>query len=84
VYITAKTKGSPVVVDGEYGNFFTLTCELLNLKDLNIAKNPPDILKEFVQNDEVQGFSFEICGNKLPNLVKYDFGLKLIPLFYLQ
>ena len=61
-----------------------MTCDLLGLKNLNISKYPPEILEEFVRNDEIQGFSFEICGNKLPNLVKYDFDLKLIPLFYLQ
>jgi hypothetical protein len=34
------------------------------------------------QNPEVQSVAFELCGSKVPHLVKYDFELSLEPLFY--
>jgi hypothetical protein len=33
------------------------------------------------RKDEVQSITFELCGKKVPHLVKYDFELALMPLF---
>jgi len=39
-------------------------------------------LSEFLTNKDIQAISFEVCGNTLPHLVKYDFELDLKPLFF--
>lgn len=78
MFITAKTKGTPTLTDSEYGNFFSLTKEVLDRH--SFGGDIPIILMDMVR-DEVLGMSFELCGRKEPHLVKYDFDIDLKPLF---
>jgi len=82
VFITAKTKGTAILKDGDYGNFFSLTNEALALKpNQNISNDIPPQLMALVK-DDMQSISFELYGKKEPHLVKYNVDIKLQPLFY--
>lgn len=82
LHITAKTKGAPILRDGEFGNFFSLTCEALKWKTGQaIMSDLPPLLMNLLY-DSYQSISFELCGRKEPHLVKYDFDIDLKPLFY--
>jgi predicted kinase len=82
MYITAKTKGTPILKDSEFGNFFSLTCEALKWNAGNtLMSDLPPLLMNLLY-DSYQSISFELCGSKEPHLVKYDFDIDLKPLFY--
>ena len=81
LFITAKTKGTAIVKDGDFGQFFSLTREALGWNDPgSIMLNLPNILMPLMK-DSIQSYSFELCGKKEPHLVNYDFDIDLKPLF---
>mmetsp|Transcript_3541 Transcript_3541/g.10986 ORF Transcript_3541/g.10986 Transcript_3541/m.10986 type:complete len:587 (+) Transcript_3541:75-1835(+) len=97
VRISAKSKGAPFLTDGGYGTFLSLTLKALNLSassgEITLdairtsvkAKQDPmgrglSLLAPLL-DDEVQSVTFELCGSEEPHLVKYDFALRMIPLF---
>ena len=43
--------------------------------------NENETIKKLLEQKEMQSISFELCGQKEPHLVKYDFQLELKPLF---
>lgn len=83
-YVTGKSKGSASLADGTFGNFFTSTLQVLGfdggVPEGGLWKNLPARLA-LLANPLVQSLTFELCGNKEPHLVKYDFDLDLQPLF---
>ena len=83
MFITAKTKGTAVAKDSEFGKFMTLTREALNWHDYKrsiMADLPPTLMP--MMHDAYQSMSAELCGRKEPHLVKYDFDIALKPLFF--
>lgn len=80
IYITAKSKGTPFLADGDFGNFLTLTREALNFNGEYMTEDlHPDLM--LLLDEDIQSISFELCGRKEPHLVKYNFDLALKPLF---
>jgi len=73
-FITAKSKGTPFLTDSDIGNFLTLTKEAMVQSDIF------DLLQDLKKGKD-QSMTFELCGIKEPHLVKYDFDIKLKPLF---
>ena len=71
--VSGKSKGTPFVSDGEFGNFLSMVLR-------EISANP-DVLAPLVGDDSIQSVSFELCGKSEPHLVEYSFDLKLQPLF---
>jgi hypothetical protein len=83
--ITAKTKGSALLTDTQYGKFLSEALKALgieNLSDLDLINNPPTILEEFVNTEAYQSITLELCGQNIPHLVKYPFDIGVKPLFY--
>lgn len=81
MFITAKTKGTAVLKNSDFGNFLDLTREALNWQDSrSIMLNLPNELMPLMY-DAYQSFSMELCGKKEPHIVKYDFDIALKPLF---
>jgi len=81
IFVSAKSKGAPFLSDSQFGNFLTLTREVLQLKD----GQPIDIthpLLKGLSNPEIQSKTFELCGRREPHLVAYDFDIALKPLFF--
>jgi len=89
MYVSAKTKGSATLNNTPYGNFLEHTKQCLfggtsveNESGFMIdTNNPPPALKEFIERQDIQSISMELCGRKEPHLVLYDFDLALKPLF---
>ncbi|KAF0973938.1 hypothetical protein FDP41_007023 [Naegleria fowleri] len=117
LFISAKTKGTPIVENNEKYKikFFDLTIKCL--KKLNMllieeesnsfkirtttsvttpsttitsttitppSMNHDDIyFKHFIENDQINSISCELCGYEEPHLVKYDFDIELKPLLFL-
>jgi len=73
-FVSAKSKGAPFLSDSDIGNFFSLTKE---------AMLQPEFLDSIqtLEKSKAQSMTFELCGTKEPHLVKYDFEIKLEPLF---
>lgn len=74
-FFTAKSKGTPFVSDGQFGDFFTLTSQVVG-PEIKQFKPIEDLV-----NGECVGISFELCGRKEPHLVAYNFDIDLKPLF---
>ena len=73
---SAKSKNSVFLKDGKFGNFLSMTKEVL--KD----KTKIEFINySFSAESELQSISFELCGQKEPHLVHYDFDIDLKPLF---
>jgi predicted kinase len=80
IYITGKSKGTPFLTDGDFGNFLSLTKEALQFDGNFMTEDlHPDLMLLMAEN--VQSISMELCGRKEPHLVKYNFDLALKPLF---
>ncbi|EFC39643.1 predicted protein [Naegleria gruberi] len=60
----------------------SLRDELLKIHNDTANPHYSPHIQEFLNNPSVQCISFEVCGNTLPHLVKYEFGVDLKPLFY--
>lgn len=81
MFITAKTKGTAVLRDGTFGNFFSLTREALGWdSSVSLLSDLPGALMPLLK-DSTQSMSFELCGRKEPHLVQYNFDIALVPLF---
>jgi predicted kinase len=79
MFISAKTKGTATLKNSEYGAFLSLTLEALGTT-VPWGEVPDQLMP--LMYDSYQSMSFELCGKKEPHLVKYDFDIKLKPLFY--
>jgi len=82
-FISAKPRMSAFISDGLTGNFFSAIKEMLNLP-LSIESNELPVAFHPLKDKNVQSIAFELCGYKVPHLVKYDFDLALKPLFTIQ
>lgn len=80
LYITGKSKGTAFLSDGDFGNFLSLTREVLNFHSNFMTEDLHGDLM-LLLDEEIQSISMELCGNKEPHLVKYNFDLELKPLF---
>ena len=80
IYISAKSKGTPFLSDGDYGNFLSLTKEALEFSGDYMTEDLHHNLM-LLLDEEIQSISMELCGSKEPHLVKYNFDLDLKPLF---
>eukprot|EP01080_Neovahlkampfia_damariscottae_P003008 gene3008-5018_t len=50
---------------------------------VDLFNSPPNFFIKKLANDKnIQSMSFELCGQKEPHLVHYNFDIKLQPLFY--
>jgi predicted kinase len=50
---------------------------------VDLFNNPPNaFIKKLAEDKNIQSMSFELCGQKEPHLVHYDFDISLKPLFY--
>jgi predicted phosphohydrolase len=77
-WITAKSKGAPLISDCEYGAFLTLTKKVLDQDD----KLRSVVLGNMLGNNkEVQSVSCELYGKEEPHLVNYQENIALRPLF---
>jgi len=74
--VTAKSKGTPFINDGENGNFLTLVKEAMNK-----TTNWKVYFDNWMYDPSSHAISFELCGTKEPHLVAYEFALQLKPLF---
>lgn len=82
IRISAKSKGSATLANSQYGDFLDLTFDALGLKrGSKITRDNTPLLKPLWDNIEWQSISFELCGQKEPHLVHYDFDIALKPLF---
>jgi predicted kinase len=75
IFFSVKTKGSPFIANGQFGNFLDLFREWAPGNLGHWAH----LLNEAIN---LQSVTFELCGTKEPHLVKYDFDLQFKPLFY--
>lgn len=71
----AKSKGTAVINNSEFGNFLDLT--KLAMDKMNYG----DWFWPFIYSEPFQSISCELCGYLEPHLVKYDFDIALQPLF---
>ncbi|KAL6071799.1 FYR N-terminal domain-containing protein [Balamuthia mandrillaris] len=94
VYVSLKSKGSPFLTNGHYGNFEDQVRKAPELKRRPSQKSFKPTSKTFLPFDDtlpeclqplldtsVQSISFELCGDLLPHLVKYNFAIAMKPLF---
>jgi hypothetical protein len=94
--LSAKSKGAPFLTDGGYGKFLSLTRKALGLSsDTPITldairesvQSGKDALGRGLSmlapmlDEQVQSMTFELCGSQEPHLVRYDFALRMVPLF---
>jgi len=80
ICISGKSKGTPFLNDGQHGQFASHTRKALEVaQEAKITIDNP-LLKELT-SPSCQSKTFELCGFEEPHLVKYDFALKLQPLF---
>lgn len=77
---SVKSKGTSFVSNSEVGNFLDLLEEALENSDDEFN----DAMNYFTETKSIRAISFEMCGTKEPHLVKYDFDLKLKPLFMIN
>lgn len=85
--ISAKPRMTPFITNGPTGNLLSMIVETLSLNSKGLKVFPedsdqplPKSLKDLTTK-KVQSITFELCGNQVPHLVKYDFQLALKPLF---
>lgn len=77
LFITAKSKGTPFLTDSDVGNFLSLTKEV-------IERGKHNEIRILLHDPKISAISLELCGNKEPHLVKYDFDIDLKPLFMIR
>jgi hypothetical protein len=65
-FITAKSKGSTFIHNTEFGNFFTLTCQVLGIDSLSKGLTPDNLPEKLIQlkDPNIQSICFELCGRK--------------------
>ena len=80
LYISAKSKGTPFLSDGDYGDFLSLTRKALNFQG-NFMTEDLEADLMLLLDEDIQSISMELCGSMEPHLVKYNFDLELKPLF---
>jgi predicted kinase len=92
VFVTAKTRSVPFLKDTDHGKFRTLFLDVLagsnpqwdteNNKyelPISIYSLPTALLALGLPT--VQSATFELCGARVPHIVRYPFQLALMPLF---
>jgi len=77
-FITAKPRQLVFVNDSSLGNYLTAVKEFLKTDS---GPHPLPASLAPLDNEKVQSMTFELCGNKFPHLVKYDFEVSMEPLF---
>eukprot|EP01119_Soliformovum_irregulare_P012397 TRINITY_DN3218_c3_g1_i1.p1 TRINITY_DN3218_c3_g1~~TRINITY_DN3218_c3_g1_i1.p1 ORF type:complete len:302 (-),score=77.31 TRINITY_DN3218_c3_g1_i1:90-995(-) len=82
-YISAKTRGTAFLEDGASGNFLSLVKQCLKIESSFLTPMSSDLPQEliYMRTPNVQCMSMELVGRDVPHLVRYNFNLKLEPLF---
>jgi predicted kinase len=85
VYISVRSRGFPFLSDTPHVPYITLVQEVFfgkvtQTNNLFTVENLPEQLLPLVDPD-IQSITFELCGSSIPQLVSYDFKLRLQPLF---
>jgi tRNA uridine 5-carbamoylmethylation protein Kti12 len=94
IYLSAKTKGRAFLSNNRHVDLYDLTIEALGINSERTGNfmEWEDVWSKFVFLDywvkkikekanDWQSISCELCGQGEPHLVKYDFHLRLCPLF---
>jgi len=85
-FISAKPRATTFITESIQGNYVTLVKEALNVQSVNppsltlTSPHLPELLTPLLSAN-VQSIDFELCGRKLRHLVKYDFDIRMEPLF---
>jgi len=82
-FLSAKPRQLAFVNDSSLGNYLSALKEFLKMEQGPLTldeKRLPASLAPLL-GEKVQSLTFELCGNKFPHLVKYDFEVALEPLF---
>jgi len=85
VYISVRSRGFPFLSDTPQIPYITLVQEVFfgkatKTNNLFKVENLPEQLLPLVDPD-IQSITFELCGSSIPQLVSYEFKLRLQPLF---
>jgi len=92
-FVSAKTKGTPIVENNDRHSIKFLDLTIRSLKKLNLFHNetiqamlPSDsnYFTKFIEDTTINALSCELCGSDEPHLVRYDFDIELKPLLYLH
>lgn len=81
LFNSCKSKGTPFLSNTPFGNFLDLAREAFGVSAKRTLTTAHKLLT-ILERDDVQSKTFELCGQKEPHLVKYDFDLDLKPLFH--